>query len=536
MKKFVYRLNSQVNRIQSFQFVELKFIRAERDGLNLIRIDLERRLERKELELHEKEEELFLQLEKVIRLEEDCEKLRAQKEKFEQWKDKLEEEKNEAYRQLQLQASASETVRRRMEAARQDVVRQVTVIAAERESLEKENEMLKDKLKEERRGVSHYIVDLSEQKKQISQDVIGLEKEVTDLKFVARQTASLNNQFKKGMKHLATCKKRKCSVCNYTRATFGDYEDGQQSGPSRERGSGAATPLSTTPSMSSDCLIHSSPARASRSPRRSSPPPSFFPGPPAHCSCRSKHRAALTPCSCPSRPSSFCPRPSLTPDISFIDEASNNGEGESGGEDGAQDEDEEEVGDASLGSCYVEDDLSSSHDAADELTTTISAHYDEYEDEEGLEGARGGGVVRAQSCPCGGPSSKGEEGGASMMTCSGSPTLLPPSCSVPNDASLASTSTSTSEQQPHASSTRAFSSDSGFSSEMCEPVFCQRGGGQRRSTGARRRRSGDGNLTDGGEEDDQVGCRDPGGFRRSKWTASFRKLIHRVSKRFQGHH
>jgi hypothetical protein len=49
--------------------------------------------------------------------------------------------------------------------------------------------------------------------------------QVTELKFVAKQSASLNNQFKKGMKHLAMCKRKKCSVCAYTKATFGDYAD-----------------------------------------------------------------------------------------------------------------------------------------------------------------------------------------------------------------------------------------------------------------------------------------------------------------------
>jgi hypothetical protein len=49
--------------------------------------------------------------------------------------------------------------------------------------------------------------------------------QVTELKFVARQSATLNNQFKKGMKHLAICKRKKCSVCAYTKATFGDYTE-----------------------------------------------------------------------------------------------------------------------------------------------------------------------------------------------------------------------------------------------------------------------------------------------------------------------
>jgi len=92
----------------------------------------------RDLELHEKEEELFLQLEKVIRLEEDCEKLRTEKDKMVKWKDRLEREKNEAYRQLRLQAESSEITRRNLERARLDAFRQFSEIAAEKDNLEKE--------------------------------------------------------------------------------------------------------------------------------------------------------------------------------------------------------------------------------------------------------------------------------------------------------------------------------------------------------------------------------------------------------------
>ena len=51
-------------------------MQAERDGLAAARLELEKRLEGRDLELHDKEEELFLQLERVVRLEEDCEKVR----------------------------------------------------------------------------------------------------------------------------------------------------------------------------------------------------------------------------------------------------------------------------------------------------------------------------------------------------------------------------------------------------------------------------------------------------------------------------
>ncbi|XP_026685888.1 uncharacterized protein LOC113471150 [Diaphorina citri] len=47
--------------------------------------------------------------------------------------------------------------------------------------------------------------------------------QVQDLKLMAKQSATLNSQLKKGMKHLATCRRRKCCVCSYTKATFGEY-------------------------------------------------------------------------------------------------------------------------------------------------------------------------------------------------------------------------------------------------------------------------------------------------------------------------
>lgn len=100
--------------------------------------EMEKQLVTRDLELHEKEEELFLQLEKVIRLEEDCEKLRTEKDKMVKWMDRLEREKNEAYRQLRLQAESSEITRRNLERARLDAYRQFSVIAAEKDTLEKE--------------------------------------------------------------------------------------------------------------------------------------------------------------------------------------------------------------------------------------------------------------------------------------------------------------------------------------------------------------------------------------------------------------
>lgn len=204
-------------------YLEEKYheIKAERDSLGRLNEELERRLEKKDSDMHDKEDELFLQLEKAIRLEEDCEKLKAEKEKIAELKDRLEKEKNEAYRQLKMQADESEATRRRLESARNDVVRQVTAIVAEKDSLEKENARLKDALRDiERKSFG----------RRSSRNIAGLEKEVSDLKLVAKQSATLNSQLKKGMKHLASCRRRKCSVCAYTRATFGDYPSARGGG------------------------------------------------------------------------------------------------------------------------------------------------------------------------------------------------------------------------------------------------------------------------------------------------------------------
>lgn len=119
-------------------FFSILCFQAERDCLIENHHELEKQLVTRDLELHEKEEELFLQLEKVIRLEEDCEKLRTEKDKMVKWKDRLEREKNEAYRQLRIQAETSEITRRNLERARLDAYRQFSEIAAEKDTLEKE--------------------------------------------------------------------------------------------------------------------------------------------------------------------------------------------------------------------------------------------------------------------------------------------------------------------------------------------------------------------------------------------------------------
>ncbi|XP_044732327.1 uncharacterized protein LOC123295159 [Chrysoperla carnea] len=204
-------------------YLEEKYheIKAERDELAVSKTELENRLKNCQTDLLDKESELFAQLERVVRLEEDCEKLRGEKQKLIEWKDKLEKEKNEAYRQLQIQAKEADAMRNGLERARLEVVRQMTTISQQKDVLERENEKLKETLQAERKGVGHYLSGLNTQKKRISQNIEGLEKEVSELKLVARQSASLSSQFKKGMRHIATCRRRKCSVCAYTRATFG---------------------------------------------------------------------------------------------------------------------------------------------------------------------------------------------------------------------------------------------------------------------------------------------------------------------------
>ncbi|GLH04278.1 Uncharacterized protein GBIM_10017 [Gryllus bimaculatus] len=405
------------------------------------------RLRGREQELHDKEEELFLQLERVVRLEEDCEKLRAEKEKFVQWKDQLEREKNEAYRQLKRQAAESESTRRGLERGRQEVMRQ--------------NEKLKETLTEERKGVGHYLMDVSKQKKRISQNVVGLEKEVSELKHMARQSASLNNQFKKGMKHLASCKRKKCSVCTYTRTAFGEYADrndkkllgcfqaplqdlrnwirpvplsascseDESAGPFSRENEGPAT---SSASGLSAYLGHASPLPSTRSEysfrrayssetQTSASSPSPTPSLPAEC----LSEGAVGP----------------LPYISYIDEVSTSSESS---------------GDSGQGE----------------------------EPFPALEGP-----------PCGCPYSN---------------------LSVPTDASL----TSSSSAPPTAAAGRAFSSDSGFSSELYDT------GRRSLHSNASKAATSTQSASKAEMEDDRLP-----NLSRSKWTSSFRKLINKVSKR-----
>ncbi|GFG34612.1 hypothetical protein Cfor_01941 [Coptotermes formosanus] len=402
---------------------------------------------------------------------------------------------------MKQQAAESEATRRGLERARQEVVRQVTAIAAEKDSLEKEasdishliNEKLKETLSEERKGVGHYLVDLTRQKKRISQNLIGLEKEVTELKFIARQSATLNNQFKKGMKHLAMCKRKKCSVCAYTKATFGDYA---------ERGSDKKQLLSCfqaplqdlrnwirpVPLTSSSVIdkysttsedFDGTDARGARRLSTVSGYSAFLGHSSPFPSTRSEYsfRRAYSSEETETRTSTSSPSPSpslpmdltgemaldvvggitFPPYISYIDEVSTG---------------------------------SSSKSSSDD-----SGHGEEFSPFNILSAA-------AEGPPC---------------HCSfGSPSNIPPM----TDTSLTSTSSNmgTGPSLSAAVTGRAFSSDSGFSSELCDTT------GVHRSTSTSRGGNKINAANDNTDKSNQ-------GLHRSKWTASFRKLINRVSKR-----
>ncbi|XP_065342983.1 uncharacterized protein LOC135941405 isoform X2 [Cloeon dipterum] len=410
-------------------YLEEKYheIKGERDELAKAREALERRVEERDAQLLDKDEELFLQLEKVVRLEEECEKLRAEKERFLDLQQKLQAERDAALRQVQsceiqepplerpplpdpallwqmrAQAGQSEYQRRNLERARFDAIHQATVIAAEKDLLEKENDRLRRELEEERQGIGNFLEDLSEQKNRANQSVAVLEKELSELQVSSQQTAMLNSQFKKAMKHLATCKRKKCSVCSYTKATFGDYADRFRQ--QRKIFSCIQAPLEDLrqwirPSSSMDKHSLGSQNESEE----------------AGCSLDNEDLLHSSPTRAPavSGPSG----------LSYIDS----------------------------------DESSDSSDAEDEEVSTTSYEEEEEDDDE-------------------------EEQELAVS-------------SLPTDVSLTSNSTAA----------RAFSSDSGFSSELCDSKTACMG----EATPSPPPKSS---------------------LNRSKWTASFRKLIHRVSKR-----
>ncbi|XP_012287406.1 uncharacterized protein LOC105703526 [Orussus abietinus] len=187
-------------------------VKAERERLEETRQLLEKRLEGCEAELRDKEEELFLQLERSLRLEDELERVRADRDACIAARDQLECQQAATLRQLQLQATQNEITRRSLERARQDVVRQATVIRAERDALERENETLKEKLRAEQG-------ELGAERRRREEGVAALTHEAATLRHAARhlRAAAL---------HATSCRRRRrCSVCLYAKRTFGDVDD-----------------------------------------------------------------------------------------------------------------------------------------------------------------------------------------------------------------------------------------------------------------------------------------------------------------------
>ncbi|KDR16942.1 hypothetical protein L798_08098 [Zootermopsis nevadensis] len=372
-------------------------------------------------------------------------------------------------------------------------MRQVTAIATEKDTLERENEKLKETLCEERKGVGHYLVDLTQQKKRISQNIIGLEKEVTELKFVARQSASLNNQFKKGMKHLAMCNRKKCSVCAYTKATFGDYAD--KGSDKKQLLSCFQTPLQDlrnwirpvplTSSSTSDKYSTASEdcnGTSAQGQRRLSAMSGYYaflghssPFP----STRSEYsfRRAYSSEETETQTSTSSPSPSPSLPIDFPGEIAHGAVG----------------GLTLLPYISYIDEVSTS--SSSEASSEDSGHGEELSSFNMLDTTAGG----PPPCHC----------------AFGSPSNMPVT-----DTSLTSTSSNmgAGPSLAAAATSRAFSSDSGFSSELYDTA----GGHRSMSTsrGANKIKLANDNT----EKSTQ-------GLHRSKWTASFRKLISRVSKR-----
>lgn len=201
-------------------YLEEKYheVKTERDDLLQQREHLVKRLESNECLVKEKEDEVFVQLERVVYLEEQCDKLKAEKEKCVQQKLQLEKERDQALRLLKEQAKESEINRRKLEKARQEVITHMTKIRDEKEHLERENDQLKETLEAERKGIGRYLSTI-QRKPIVEPDYFH--RGINELKLVAHHNAALSSQFQKAMRHLATCKRRKCSVCSYTKAAFG---------------------------------------------------------------------------------------------------------------------------------------------------------------------------------------------------------------------------------------------------------------------------------------------------------------------------
>ncbi|XP_057333721.1 uncharacterized protein LOC130672927 isoform X2 [Microplitis mediator] len=192
-------------------------VKAEKDRLEEACQDLEKRLENRESQVREKEEELFLHLERSLRLDDEIERLKAERDSCIAARERLEREQTTALRQLQLEVTQNEITRRNLEQARQDIVRQATVIRAERDALERENIVLKEKLRVEQ-------VELGEERRRREEGIAVLTREAVTLRHAARhlRAAAL---------HATACKRRRrCSICLYAKRTFAEVDDYRNDG------------------------------------------------------------------------------------------------------------------------------------------------------------------------------------------------------------------------------------------------------------------------------------------------------------------
>ncbi|PNF41054.1 hypothetical protein B7P43_G07670 [Cryptotermes secundus] len=296
------------------------------------------------------------------------------------------------------------------------------------------------------------------------------------------------------MKHLAMCKRKKCSVCAYTKATFGDYT---------ERGSDKKQllscfqaplqdlrnwirPVPLTSSSTSDKYSTASEdydgTGAARGDRRLSAISGYsaflghsspFPSTRSEYSFRRAYSSEETETQ--TSTSSPSPSPSLPIDLT--------GEMAYGAMDGLT---------LPPYISYIDEvSTSSSKSSSDD-----SGHGEELSSFNILSAAAAGGPP----CHC----------------TFGNPSSIP----LTADTSLTSASSNigAGPSLPAAVTGRAFSSDSGFSSELYDTA------GGHRSTSTPKSGNKINATNDNIDKSTQ-------GLHRSKWTASFRKLINRVSKR-----
>ncbi|XP_077281907.1 uncharacterized protein LOC143908271 isoform X1 [Temnothorax americanus] len=192
-------------------------IKVERDRLEEARRHLERRLEGCETELRGKEDELFLQLERSLRLEEEIERAKAERDSYMEAQHRLEQQRESAFRRLRMQLEQNEVTRRDLERARQDVIRQATIIRIERDTLERENEILRQRLRVEQD-------ELGAERRRREEGVAALTRETIALKHATRHLSAATF-------HATSCRnRRRCSICIYARRTFANIDNYRDNG------------------------------------------------------------------------------------------------------------------------------------------------------------------------------------------------------------------------------------------------------------------------------------------------------------------